>query len=127
MEALDQLSPADIEIVVRASLRELRRDAGMVWRFARARGEKEANCRRLMSVPGIGPLISTAVVAAIGTAEAFERGRDFGAWLRLVPRRQPLDLRRKAILPLVPNPTMWKTSLPMSMPIEARAGVLVAM
>src|SRR6202049_1966047 len=50
-------------------------------------GEKEANCRRLMSAPGIGPLISTAVVAAIGTGEAFERGRDFGAWLGLVPRQ----------------------------------------
>jgi transposase len=50
-------------------------------------GETEANCRRLMSVPGIGPLISTAVVAAIGTGEAFERGRDFGAWLGLVPRQ----------------------------------------
>src|SRR3954471_14895622 len=50
-------------------------------------GEKEANCRRLMSVPGIGPLISTAVVAAIGTGEAFESGRDFGAWLGLVPRQ----------------------------------------
>ena len=40
-----------------------------------------------MSVPGIGPLISTAVVAAIGTGEAFERGRDFSAWLGLVPRQ----------------------------------------
>jgi transposase len=50
-------------------------------------GEKEANCRRLTSVPGIGPLISTAVVAAIGTGEAFERGRDFGAWLGLIPRQ----------------------------------------
>jgi transposase len=50
-------------------------------------GEKEANCRRLMSVPGIGPVISTAVVAAIGTGEAFERGRDFAAWLGLVPRQ----------------------------------------
>jgi len=50
-------------------------------------GGKEANCRRLMSVPGIGPLISTAVVAAIGTGEAFERGRDFAAWLGLVPRQ----------------------------------------
>src|SRR5580692_3535845 len=49
--------------------------------------EKEANCQRLMSVPGIGPLISTAVVAAVGTGEAFERGRDFGAWLGLVPRQ----------------------------------------
>lgn len=50
-------------------------------------GEKEANCRRLMSVHGIGPVISTAVVAAIGTGEAFERGRDFAAWLGLVPRQ----------------------------------------
>lgn len=49
--------------------------------------DKEANCQRLMGVPGIGPLISTAVVAAIGTGEAFERGRDFGAWLGLVPRQ----------------------------------------
>ena len=49
--------------------------------------QQEENCRRLMSVPGIGPLISTAMVAAIGTGEAFERGRDFGAWLGLVPRQ----------------------------------------
>ena len=47
----------------------------------------EGNCRRLMTVPGIGPLISTAMVAAIGSGEAFERGRDFGAWLGLVPRQ----------------------------------------
>ena len=44
----------------------------------------EATCRRLMSVPGIGPLISTGIVAAIGTGEAF---RDFAAWLGLVPRQ----------------------------------------
>jgi transposase len=50
-------------------------------------GQREANCQRLMSIPGIGPLISTAMVAAIGTGEAFSRGRDFGAWLGLVPRQ----------------------------------------
>ena len=50
-------------------------------------GHSEVNCRRLMSVPGIGPIISTGLVAAIGTGEAFERGRDFGAWLGLVPRQ----------------------------------------
>jgi transposase len=49
--------------------------------------KSEANCQRLMTVPGIGPIISTAVVAAIGTGEAFGRGRDFGAWLGLVPRQ----------------------------------------
>ena len=47
----------------------------------------EPKCQRLMSVPDIGPLISTALVAAIGTGEAFDRGRDFGAWLGLVPRQ----------------------------------------
>jgi len=49
--------------------------------------KREANCQRLMSVPAIGPMISTAMVAAIGTGEAFDRGRDFGAWLGLVPRQ----------------------------------------
>ena len=49
--------------------------------------KRKANCRRLMSVPGIGPIISTAMVAAIGTGDAFDRGRDFGAWLGLDPRQ----------------------------------------
>ena len=49
--------------------------------------KNEDNCQRLMSIPGIGPIISTAMVAAIGTGEAFERGRDFGAWLGLVPKQ----------------------------------------
>ncbi len=48
---------------------------------------KEESCRRLMAIPGIGPLVSTAIVAAVGTGEAFERGRDFGAWPGLVPRQ----------------------------------------
>jgi len=40
-----------------------------------------------MSVPGIGPIISSAMVAAIGTGDAFSKGRDFGAWLGLVPKQ----------------------------------------
>ena len=47
----------------------------------------EPKCQRLMSVPGIGPLVSTALVAAIGTGETFDRGRDLGARLGLVPRQ----------------------------------------
>lgn len=60
---------------------------GTITREIEAIGKSEANCERLMSVPGIGPMISTAMVAAIGTGEAFGRGRDFGAWLGLVPRQ----------------------------------------
>lgn len=49
--------------------------------------KREDHCQRLMTVPGVGPMISTAMVAAVGTGEAFDRGRDFGAWLGLVPRQ----------------------------------------
>ena len=48
---------------------------------------EEESCRRLMDIPGIRPLVSTAIVAAVGTGEAFQRGRDFGAWPGLVPRQ----------------------------------------
>jgi transposase len=44
-------------------------------------------CQRLMSVPGVGPIIASAMVASIGNGAAFSRGRDFGAWLGLVPRQ----------------------------------------
>src|ERR1019366_7861958 len=40
-----------------------------------------------MSVPGIGPITSSAMVAAIGTGDAFTKGRDFAAWLGLVPKQ----------------------------------------
>ena len=46
-----------------------------------------SGCERLMSVPGIGPIISSAMVAAIGAGDAFSKGRDFAAWLGLVPRQ----------------------------------------
>ena len=39
-----------------------------------------------MSVPGIGPIISSAMVAAIGNGDAFFKGRGFAAWLGLVPK-----------------------------------------
>ena len=48
---------------------------------------QDASCERLMSVPGIGPIISSAMVAAIGGGDAFTKGRDFAAWLGLVPKQ----------------------------------------
>jgi len=43
--------------------------------------------RRLMSIPGIGPMEASALVAAIGDINAFKNGRELVAWLGLVPRR----------------------------------------
>ena len=45
------------------------------------------SCRQLMTAPGIGPLIASAMVAAIGNGTAFAKGRDFAAWLGLVPKQ----------------------------------------
>jgi transposase len=48
--------------------------------------ENEA-CRRLATIPGIGPVTATAVVAAIGNGAAFRKGREFAAWMGVVPRQ----------------------------------------
>jgi transposase len=47
----------------------------------------DLSCGRLMTIPGIGPIIASAIVAAIGNGAAFAKGRDFAAWLGLVPKQ----------------------------------------
>jgi transposase len=44
-----------------------------------------ANARRLMRMPGIGPITASAIVATIGDAKQFKTGRDLAAWLGLTP------------------------------------------
>lgn len=51
------------------------------------RAKENEVARRLMTIPGIGPLIATALVALAPPSETFRRGRDFAAWLGLVPRQ----------------------------------------
>ena len=48
---------------------------------------QDQSARRLQSVPGIGALSATAIIAAIGNAAQFNKARDFSAWLGLVPRQ----------------------------------------
>ncbi|WP_369122661.1 transposase [Paraburkholderia piptadeniae] len=43
-------------------------------------------CRRLQTIAGIGVLLSTAIVSAVGDASAFRRARDLAAWVGLVPQ-----------------------------------------
>lgn len=51
------------------------------------RVKHDARAQRLMSVPGIGPVIATAITALAPPAEMFSKGRDFAAWLGLAPRQ----------------------------------------
>jgi transposase len=43
-------------------------------------------CQRLAKVEGVGPLVATAMVSAVGNAAGFKSGRELSAWLGLVPR-----------------------------------------
>jgi transposase len=47
----------------------------------------DETARLLTTIPGIGPLNATALAAAIGNAQTFQRGRDLAAWLGLVPKQ----------------------------------------
>jgi transposase len=70
-----------------AQWRELDRRIGAFdAEFARWAKENE-DARRLTTIPGVGVMTSTALIAAIGKAETFEHGRDLAAWLGLVPRQ----------------------------------------
>ncbi len=44
-------------------------------------------CKRLAEVDGVGPMVATAMVAAVGDAHTFQNGRQLAAWLGLVPRQ----------------------------------------
>jgi transposase len=85
----DPISPR-IRLLVtdmRAEWVELdRRIAVFDAEFAASARQDEA-ARRVATVPGIGPINATALVAAIGDASAFGRARDLAAWLGLVPRQ----------------------------------------
>ena len=85
----DVLSPRMVHMI---------EDLAADWRRLDARIERlsdeiarlslqDSGAKRLMSVPGIGPVISIAVVAAIGAGDGFSKGRDFAAWLGLVPKQ----------------------------------------
>ena len=49
------------------------------------RAREDVIARRLMTIPGVGPITATAITALAPPAETFAKGRDFAAWLSLVP------------------------------------------
>jgi transposase len=43
--------------------------------------------KRLDEIPGVGPALATALVASVADPKSFRSGRDFSAWIRLVPKQ----------------------------------------
>ena len=48
---------------------------------------EDETCRRLLALPGVGPVVATALVASVGDAQQFRSGRELAAWIGLVPRQ----------------------------------------
>src|ERR1700740_849902 len=84
----DALSPRMLRVIEELAVDWRRLDPGIdgLSGGVEALARQDQACSRLMTVPGIGPIISGAMVAAIGSG-VFSKGRDFGAWLGLVPKQ----------------------------------------
>lgn len=58
----------------------------------------DAGCSRIRKIPRIGPIVATAIVAAIGNGAGFHKGREFAAWLGVVPRLLGISKRGNVYL-----------------------------
>ncbi len=96
-QGVDSL-PIDESCILSPRIRQLTGDLRQEWRELDAKIEalndefialarNDDDMRRLTSIPGIGVLNATALVAAVGDGRSFAKARDLGAWLGLVPRQ----------------------------------------
>jgi transposase len=59
------------------------------------RSKEDPIARRLMAIPGVGPITATAITALVPAAEGFRVGRDFSAWLGLTPLQKSTGGKQK--------------------------------
>ena len=71
-----------------ARVGQLDREIGEIERRLKLWHRRSPDSRRIAEIPGVGVLSATAVVAAMGDPRAFSSGREFAAWLGLVPRHE---------------------------------------
>lgn len=98
-KAEEQLSPSLFRLLgmlvaewhqIEADIDQLNGDIGRI-------ADADAACKRLLTVPGVGPLTATAMVAAIGNGAAFSKSRQFATWLGLVPRQVSTGGKQKLL------------------------------
>jgi len=102
---------------------------------------RDETVQRLMSVPGVGPIVATALVATIGDARTFRSGRHLAAWIGLVPGQRSTGgkerlvgitkagdgyLRRLLVNGARALTRWWRTRSPWLMGLLARRPVNVA-
>jgi transposase len=77
---------ATLQVLV-AALAHLETEIGKLDAEIARRAKENEVARRLMTIPGIGPLIATAIAVLAPPPETFRKARDFAAWLGLTPRQ----------------------------------------
>jgi transposase len=88
-------SARGVFLVMIDSIRALdERIAGLDREIAQ-RAKADPVARRLMTIPGIGPITATALVALAPPPESFRKGRDFAAWLGLTPLQRSTGGKQK--------------------------------
>ncbi|WP_412549984.1 transposase [Sinorhizobium medicae] len=65
--------------------------------------KSDETAHRLMSVPGIGPLIATALEALTPSAKTFRSGRDFAAWIGLTPIQRACFVKSRTPISVSPG------------------------
>jgi transposase len=73
--------------VMAASLRTLDAQIAVLDAEIARRAKADPVARRLMTIPGVGPITATAIVALAPAPQTFKAGRDFAAWVGLTPRQ----------------------------------------
>jgi transposase len=99
-----EIEDADSELpaAARASLKilaevlaKLSDEVAVLDREIARRVKEDLTARRLMTIPGVGPITAAALVALAPAPQAFRRGRDFSAWLGLTPLQKSTGGRQK--------------------------------
>jgi transposase len=92
--ALPEAARAVFLVMIEA-IRALDERVGGFDRDIAGRAKQDEDARRLLTVPGVGPVTATAVLALAAPAASFRSGRDFAAWLGLTPRQRSTGGRER--------------------------------
>jgi len=82
-------------VVLAAELQAMQTLIGSIEKRIMAQHKKSEESRRLQTIPGIGFIGATAIAATVTDPKAFRSGRDFAAWIGLVPRQDSTGGKQK--------------------------------
>jgi len=94
----DERLPIDARaslLVLAAQLQALQTLIGSIEKRIIAQHRANADSKRLQTIPGVGLIGATAIAATVTDPKAFRSGRDFAAWVGLVPREDSTGGKRK--------------------------------